>query len=563
MNGLSGNGHPAMPQQPAAPVSPGAAPSLSAKAAARPGRAVVGWTIRMVRRGALLLAAAAGGYMLLEVASFKRTYPNGVSAEQFSIFADNPAARMLQGVPRGLDTAGGFAVWDGGWVLELVLGVWAVLVVTRLLRGEEEEGRAELLLVGPARARHLTVLTLLVVFACSLVTGAAVTAALLSTGSELIGSAMFGVGLAGFAATFAGVAAVTSQIFNVRRRAAGFAAAVMAGSYLLRTVANSTDARAWLGWLTPFGWLDRLAPFGDPQPWALLVLIVVPALLLVAAAQLRNRRDTGGALLTVSDSRRPRMRGLGGPDRFAWRTNRPVLTGWILGLGAYAFVLGALVTTMIDFLARDANYQRTLADLGLEVALTVDGFVGVMGVTLGVGFALYAAWRIGAVRSEEESGRADNLLTRPLTRSRWLLGHAGLTVLGAALLTVLTGLAMWAGATVSGSDQLTVVASLHAVLNSASVVVLITGIALLTFGVLPRLTVVVPVAVTVIGYVLTLLGPALSWPGWIIDLSPFSHLAYVPAQPFAATSAIVMALIGCTAAIGGVAAFSRRDIVGA
>ena len=516
----------------------------------------------MVRRGALLLAAAAGGYMLLEVASFNRTYPNGVGAEQFSIFADSPAARMLQGVPRGLDTAGGFAVWDGGWVLELVIGVWAVLIVTRLLRGEEDAGRAELLLVGPARAGHVTLLTLLVVVACCVATGAAVSAALLSAGSDPTGSVLFGVGLAGFAATFAGVAAVTSQMLDVRRRAAGLAAAVMAVSYLLRTVANSTDARAWLGWLTPFGWLDHLAPFGDQQPVALMVLIVVPALLLMASVQIRDRRDTDGALLTVSDSRRPRLRGLGGPDRFAWRTNRPVLIGWILGLGAYAFVLGALVTTMIDFLARDANYQRTLADLGLDVALTVEGFVGVMGVTLGVGFALYAAWRIGAVRSEEESGRADNLLTRPLTRSRWLLGHAGSTVLGAALLTVLTGLALWAGARVSGSTQLTVVASLQAVLNTASVVVLVTGLALLTFGVLPRLTVAVPVAVTVVGYVVTLLGPALSWPGWIIDLSPFSHLAYVPAQPFGVTSAAVMVVIGCTAGACGVAGFSRRDIIG-
>jgi ABC-2 type transport system permease protein len=67
----------------------------------------------------------------------------------------------------------------------------------------------------------------------------------------------------------------------------------------------------------------------------------------------------------------------------------------------------------------------------------------------------------------------------------------------------------------------------------------------------------------VAGYVLTLLGPALSWPGWIIDLSPFTHLAYVPAQPFAATSAAVMALIGCIAGASGVASFSRRDITGA
>jgi polyether ionophore transport system permease protein len=560
VRGLSGEAIPVLYDAQAA--SPGA-PAHRVRAAARPGRAVVGWTIRMVRRGALLLAAAAGGYMLLEVASFNRTYPNGVNAERFSIFADNPAARMLQGVPRGLDTAGGFAVWDGGWVLEIVIGVWAVLVVTRLLRGEEDLERAELLLVGPARARHTTVLTLLVVVACSLVTGAAVSAALLSTGADPSGSALFGVGLAGFAATFAGVAAVTSQILDVRRRAAGFAAAFMAVSFLLRMVANSIDGRAWLGWLTPFGWMDHLTPFGDPQLSALLVLIVAPVLLVVAAVEIRDRRDTGGALLGGNDSRRPRLRELGGPAIFAWRINRPVLTGWVLGLGAYAFVLGALITTMIDFLARDANYQRTLADLGLGVALTVDGFVGVMSVTLGVGFALYAAWRIGAVRSEEESGRADNLLTLPLTRSRWLLGHAGLTVVGAALLTILTGLSMWAGASVSGSEQLTLVASLRAVLNTGSVVVLITGLALLTFGVLPRLTVAVPAAVTVGGYVLTLLGPALSWPGWIIDLSPFTHLAYVPAQPFAVTSATVIALIGCIAGACGVASFSRRDITGA
>lgn len=62
---------------------------------------------------------------------------------------------------------------------------------------------------------------------------------------------------------------------------------------------------------------------------------------------------------------------------------------------------------------------------------------------------------------------------------------------------------------------------------------------------------------------LSLLGPALSWPGWIIDLSPFTHLAYVPSQPFAVTSASVMALIGCTAGACGVAAFKRRDLTGA
>jgi ABC-2 type transport system permease protein len=374
---------------------------------------------------------------------------------------------------------------------------------------------------------------------------------------------VFGVGLAGFAATFAGTAAVTSQVLDVRRRAAGGAAACVAVSFLLRMVANSTDGRAWLRWLTPFGWVDLLAPFGVPRVGALVVLVVVPLLLLVVAAQVRDRRDTGGALLGGTDSREPRLHGLGNPVAFAWRMNRPALIGWVLGLGSYALVMGALVTTMIDFLARDANYQRALDDLGLQVALTVDGFVGVMGVTLGVGFALHGAFRVGAARGEEESGRADLLLARPVTRIRWLLGHAALTVAGAAVLTVLSGLAMWAGAVVSGSDELSVAAALRAVLNTASVTVLVIGIGLLAFGVVPRLTVAVPASAAVIGYVLTLLGPALSWPGWVVDLSPFSHLAYVPAEPLAVTPAVVMALIGCLAGACGVVAFARRDLTGA
>ena len=53
-------------------------------------------------------------------------------------------------------------------------------------------------------------------------------------------------------------------------------------------------------------------------------------------------------------------------------------------------------------------------------------------------------------------------------------------MVGAALLTVLTGLAMWAGAVVSGSDELSVAAALRAVLNTGSVVVLVTGLAVLS-----------------------------------------------------------------------------------
>ncbi|HEY5248315.1 MAG TPA: ABC transporter permease, partial [Dermatophilaceae bacterium] len=101
-----------------------------------------------------------------------------------------------------------------------------------------------------------------------------------------------------------------------------------------------------------------------------------------------------------------------------------------------------------------------------------------------------------------------------------------------------------------------------AVLNTLPVVVLIGGLAVFTFGLRPRLTVAVPVTVTVVGYVVSLLGPALSWPAWVLNLSPFTHLALVPAVPWAATAGIVMTCLGLVLVAAGLLAFNRRDLVG-
>jgi ABC-2 type transport system permease protein len=60
----------------------------------------------------------------------------------------------------------------------------------------------------------------------------------------------------------------------------------------------------------------------------------------------------------------------------------------------------------------------------------------------------------------------------------------------------------------------------------------------------------------------TLLGPALSWPAWVLNLSPLTHLALVPAVPWAATAGIVMTCVGMVFLGSGLLAFHRRDVVG-
>jgi len=318
---------------------------------ARPRRTVLRLYARLIRRGALLMAVGMAAYVGFEVANYNAAYPNGVSPVQFAMFQDNPAVRMMQGVPIALDSAGGFTVWDGGWLIQLLLAVWALLTTSRLLRGEEGLERTDLVLAGPVRATRATALPLVVVAAAALLVGASVTVTMLASGTGPQGSALLRLGFAGVTATFASVAAVTCQLVNARRRATALAAGVLAIAYILRMVGNSTDARSWVRWTTPLGWMDELKPYGDPDLRALLPMLIVPVLLATLAVMLRARRDIGGALLATDAGREPHLRLLGSPTAFAWRSNRAVLLGWILGLGAYAAVMGALISTMIDWLA--------------------------------------------------------------------------------------------------------------------------------------------------------------------------------------------------------------------
>lgn len=533
-----------------------------APADARPYRTVAALQARLVRRSTMILVVAGAAYMSLEVVSYRTAYPDGVSPLQFTMFEDNPAIRMMSGVPVGLDTAGGFAVWDGGWMMQLILAVWAVLTASRLLRGEEDLERTDLVLSAPVRATRATGLALVVLAAASVLIGSAVTVTMLVCGTGTRGSVLLGLALAGVTATFAGVAAVTSQLVDVRRRAAAVAAGVIGISYVLRMVGNSTDARSWVRWLTPLGWMDELTPYGDPDLRALVPLLVVPVALAAVAVVLRARRDTGGAIFGLESGREPHLRLLGSPIAFGWRTNRAVLLGWAVGLGIYSAVMGALIATMIDWLERDESYQQIMASLGLDMALTTLGFLAWLGSMFGVAVGLQVAWRIGAAWGEEESGRAEQVLARRVSRLRWLGGHASLALLGGVALLLVSGTALWLGALASGSEEITWEASTKSVLNTLPVVVLVGGVALATFGLLPRLTVAVPVALTVVAYVLALLGPALKWPSWVLDLSPFTHLAWVPAVPWAATSGIVMACLGLLLATVGLLAFRRRDLVG-
>src|SRR5665811_2632155 len=95
-------------------------------------------------------------------------------------------------------------------------------------------------------------------------------------------------------------------------------------------------------WLSPLGWAEKAAPFGDQRWWALAIPLAAGLALGGVALCLAARRDLGSAL----------ARGGAGPERAAGRLrspiglavwiHRPATLGWLAGGVMLTGMMGAL-----------------------------------------------------------------------------------------------------------------------------------------------------------------------------------------------------------------------------
>lgn len=530
--------------------------------ATHPRMAVLALSWRLIRRSSLVLWTALAGYLVIEVVSYTTAYPDAASRARLAQLGDNAAVRMLQGVPRNVDTIGGFVAWDAGWFLEWLLAVWALLTISRLLRGDEESDRASLVHAVPLSARSVTLLQVAVVSAGSIGAGGVLAAVLIGAGAPATSAGLHAAALAAFGVAATAVGALACQLVDLRKRAVAFGSGVLALGYFLRMLANGDPSRGWLRWWSPFGWMDELQPYGSPRLMALLLLLCGVLLPLAVALVLRRHRDSGGAILTFDDRRREHPLLLSSPLGLGWRVTKGALLAWALGLGVYAVLMGAMLKTLVAYVRDDPSFAATLEAFGIDTADVGAGMVAMLAGMFGLAFAIYACWRLGAARAEEESGRAELLLVRPITRARWLGGHVVLAVVSTGLLAVTGGFGLWLGSWLTGG-QLSVTDSLRATFNPVPAVLVLAAVAVVLLGIRPRLTASVSASVAAAAYLLPSVGAALSWPQWVLDVSPFAHLALVPAKPYEVRSGLVMVVIAALLTGMGALAFARRDTVGA
>lgn len=533
-----------------------------ARAGGGPASALIGLAFRDARMLTIVFTYLFAVYSFVQPFGYRRVYTTPASREAFAhSFGTNPGLRLLYGEPHNVATVTGYTAWRVGGVLAIAAAIFGVLAAVRAVRGEEDAGRTELVLAGIVSRRTVYLSAMAAIGAATLILWAAEFAGFAVGGLPVGGSAYLALATASVIPVFAGIGALASQIAPSRRSAAEISGGAVGLFFLLRVVADTVGGAGWLRWATPLGWAEEMRPFAGARPVVLLLPVVATALLLGIAARLGATRDVGSGLIPERTGASPRMWLLSSPTAQALRGQRDGLIAWASGFAVFSFILG-VVASSVSSSGIPASADRAIAKLGAGSVLTPSGYLALIFFFYVLGISLFACAQVGTARREEAGQQLETLLALPVGRTGWLTGRLLLAACATAVISLLSGLLTWAGAT-AGGTSVPVGQMLEAGANCLPTALLFLGIAALAYAAAPRASAAISYGILVLTFLWQAVGALLGAPGWLVGLTPFAHIGLVPAEPFRATAAVVMIGIGLAAALAALAVFRRRDLIGA
>jgi ABC-2 type transport system permease protein len=515
--------------------------------------------LRLLRNGAIAWIAGLAGISWGVAMTFEDRYATPEELAAFAEFEGVPAFEAMLGRLVGLTTLEGGVLsrWD---IFGVLAAIWGMLAAVRILRRAEESGHLEPLRAGVVSARGLlssamgAMATVFAVFA--VVIGVTHTAA----GMDAATSWALGGAAALVAATFAAAGALASQLTPSHRRATGMVGIFLGLALAVRLVASASATPEWVWWATPLGWLGFLHELDQARTAVFLAYLGLLAVL-VGATYLLCVRDLHAGRLAIGDDvvTRPR-RPLRGQADLAVRLTAGPLRTWGLVAGLAALGFGLLARDFSVAVADLETMAELTAMLGYPAMDTPEGIIGwTFGMAVALVLAVFAAGQAVAIREEEATWRIEHLLVRPVSRVRWLTTRTGVAAAAVVLAALIAGVLGWAGTAVVGTP-ISFTDGLLGAVNVLPVALLALGSGVAVAGLAPRLTAPITYGLVIAAFLLDFVGGMLELPEAVLELSPFRHLAAVPAADMNLGAAGVMLAVAVAGATVGTLAFRRRDL---
>lgn len=530
--------------------------------------------LRFHRTGLIATAAIGGLNGILQSLGFKAIAGTSEAArQQFGLQMQALARQVSYLIPLPVhpETLAGYVQWRVFGFLPLIFGFWALIAGSGVIRGDEERGLLELWL-GSGISRTRLTAARAAAFVLAAAGAILITCVLTAVGANAAGWPLpvagllaDGTVLLALSATCFAIALLVAQFADSRRAAAGAAAILLLGLFLLNSLGRTLDGPARFRGISPFFYYDRtngLSP-GGAVDWASTIGLSLAAVALIALASLAFlRRDLGSGLVRPRLVERPPISEpssnplLRAPVLATLYEQRVGLVAWSVSIALLAVFQTSLAKSLAEIVNSIPALRAYVSGQGdLNRAVISVFWFGTLPLLL----AIFAITQVSRWTSDDTEGRLEMVLSQPVPRWRVALEREGTLLIATAVIAT------------AGSVVTLWVADLQGIGLGVGPVALATGLVLpfgLTFGslgaafsgLIPRATVILLSAYAVVAYFLTQLAPLFKWPAWAENLSVF-YLYGTPLTTgvYWTGLRILVAVIAVALAIG-LLSFQRRDL---
>jgi ABC-2 type transport system permease protein len=531
------------------------------------GRALRRFGFRQTLRGALILGFLIGIMMGAQGAAYAAAYPDQHSRDIFvNSLKSVPSLGFMAGEIADASSPASYSIYKSITLVTLLTSVWGLLVTTRLLRGQEEDGRLEQIVSGKTNktsaAWHMIVGYMYSVATAFFIAWGFI--ALLGLDPKV----NLGVGASGLltvgvflpAIFFGSLGILTSQLAVTRGRALAYGLVPLLVLFMIRGSANSISDWNWLKQFTPFGWTDLLNPILDPQIIWIVPTLVFAVLCLPLGLYLASIRDLGSSILPQSDHARSRYFLLGSPFQLAVRQNIGTFSWWAIGTLGYTALLASIAKVAADALASSPAFVTIISKLGGSYDDIVIAFLGFGGLFTALILLIMAAISVSNIRRDEAKGYIDNILIQPTRRTGWLIKRILIVIGMVSIISLLSGYLTWQIASNQGVT-LDLGIMMQNALALTGTVILTIGIGVVLYGFIPRIATYVMYIVIIWAFVVDVLKSFFSLSDFIDKTSVLHYVSFAPTEsPDWSTFAWLIAISVVLISIG-IVGFAKRDIV--
>jgi ABC-2 type transport system permease protein len=497
---------------------------------------------------------------LYYAAALPQVYQTQEDLRVVSQFAGGAVGALIAGPGYGIDDPTIERVLVGVYGLYIILlaALMSILLVSRHTRVEEQTGRAELVRASVVGRHAQLTATLIVAVGANILLSLLIAGVFAGADLDTSDALLFGAGVGAAGLAFAGVTALTVQVTEYSRAAAGLAGAALGAAYVIRAAGDMiTEHGSALSWFSPLAWSQQTRAYVDGRWWPLALSVAFAAAAAAVGYALSARRDVGAGLVAARRGHPEAAAWLRSPMALAFRLQRASLIGWGSALAVGGAIYGGITRPFVD--AFEDMPDEVIEVMGGDPSRMLDGYVSTMGIFDAILVAIFVILGVQALRGEETKGRAEPVLATATSRWAWFGGYLAVLATGAAGLLLLVGLALGTATAISVGDAAYVwdTTAAHLVYTPALWVVL--AVAALLFGVLPRAvgaTWALLGFATIIGW----FGPIMDLPQWVHNLSPLEHISRLPLDDLTWAPVLILTAIAAGLIALGLLGFRRRDV---